>query len=50
MDKEIRATCEVLESVSKNYPRGSAERVAIREAADAFIYLRACLKNRGMSA
>jgi hypothetical protein len=40
MDREIRATCKVLESVAKNYPRGSAERVAIREAADAFIYLR----------
>ncbi len=40
MDKEIRATCKILESVAKNYPRGSAERGAIREAADAFIYLR----------
>jgi len=40
MDSEIRATCKILESVSKRYPRGSAERVAIREAADAFIYLR----------
>jgi len=40
MDAEIRATCKILESVSKSYPRGSAERVAIREAADAFIYLR----------
>lgn len=40
MDREIRATCKVLESVAKSYPRGSAERIAIREAADAFIYLR----------
>ena len=40
MDKEIRATCKILELVSKNYPRGSAERFAIREAADAFVYLR----------
>lgn len=40
MDKEIRATCKVLESVAKGYPRGSAERKAIREAAEAFIYLR----------
>ena len=40
MDSEIRATCKILESVAKVYPRGSAERMAIREAADAFIYLR----------
>jgi hypothetical protein len=40
MDREIRATCNVLEAVAKNYPRGSAERGAIREATDAFIYLR----------
>ncbi|MFO1511527.1 MAG: hypothetical protein U1F83_01205 [Verrucomicrobiota bacterium] len=40
MDREIRATCKILESVAKSYPRGSAERGAIREAADAFIYLR----------
>ena len=40
MDREIRATCKVLESVAKSYPRGSAEHRAIREAADGFIYLR----------
>ncbi len=40
MDRDIRATCKVLEAVAKRYPRGSAERLAIREAADAFIYLR----------
>lgn len=40
MDKEIRATCKILESVAKKYPRGSSERKAIREAAEAFIYLR----------
>jgi hypothetical protein len=40
MDREIRATSKILESVARNYPRGSAERSAIREAAAAFIYLR----------
>ena len=40
LDKEIRATCKILESVAKSYPRGSPEREAIREAADAFIHLR----------
>ena len=40
MDIEIRATCKILESIAKSYPRGSAERGAIRQAADAFIYLR----------
>ena len=40
MDRQIRATCKILESVAKSYPRGSAERGAIREASDAFIYLR----------
>ena len=40
MDREIRATCKILESVARSYSRGSAERNAIREAADAFIYLR----------
>ena len=40
MDIEIRATCKILESIAKSYPRGSAERAAIREAADAFIYVR----------
>ena len=40
MDREIRATCKILESVARRYKRGSAERGAIREAADAFIYLR----------
>ena len=39
-DRKIRATCKILESVAKSYPRGSAERSAIREAAEAFIYLR----------
>lgn len=40
IDREIRETCKVLESVARSYPRGSAERGAIKEAADAFIYLR----------
>jgi len=40
MDEEVRATCKVLDSIAKTFPRGSAERVAIREAADAFVYLR----------
>ncbi len=40
MDTEIRETCAVLESIAESYPRGSAERAAIRAAADAFIYLR----------
>ena len=40
MDRKVRATCKILEAVAKNYPRGSAERGAIREAADAFIYVR----------
>jgi hypothetical protein len=40
MDREIRATCTIVESVAWSYPRDSAEREAIREAADAFIYLR----------
>lgn len=40
MDNEIRATCKILESVARRYPRGSTERMAVREAADAFIYLR----------
>jgi hypothetical protein len=40
MDKEIRATCKLLQEVAKNYPRGSAECAAIRDAADAFIFLR----------
>ena len=40
MDKEIRATCKILWSVAKSFPRGSAEREAIREARDAFVYLR----------
>ncbi len=39
MDREIRATCKILKSVAKNYARGSVERGAIRQAADAFIYL-----------
>ncbi len=40
MDKEVRATCKILDAVAKTFPRGSAERIAIREAADAFVYLR----------
>ena len=40
MDNEIRTTCNILESIAKRYPQGSAEDLAIREAADAFIYLR----------
>lgn len=39
MDNEIRATCKILWSVAKSFPRGSAEREAIREASDAFVYL-----------
>jgi hypothetical protein len=39
-DNELRATCKVLESVAKSYPRGSAEREAVRQAADALVYLR----------
>ncbi|MFZ2642279.1 MAG: hypothetical protein WA117_14875 [Verrucomicrobiia bacterium] len=40
MNKEIRATCKILESLAKSCPRGSAKQKAIREAAYAFIYLR----------
>jgi hypothetical protein len=40
MHREIRATCKILETVAKGYPRGSVERAAIRKAADAFIYVR----------
>ncbi len=40
MDKEIRETCKMLTRVAKSYPRGSAERRAIRAAADAYLYLR----------
>ena len=40
MDKQIRATCEILESLAKSCPRGSVKQRAIREAAYAFIYLR----------
>lgn len=40
MDTEMLATCQILESIAKRYPRGSAESNAIREAAYAFIYLR----------
>ena len=40
MDKEIRATCKILWSVAKSFPKGSAEREAIREARDSFVYLR----------
>ena len=39
-DKEIRATCKILWSVAKTFPKGSATREAIREARDAFVYLR----------
>jgi hypothetical protein len=40
MDKEVRATCKILWSVAKSFPRDSAEREAIRAARDAFVYLR----------
>ena len=40
MDNEIRAMSKLLEGVAKTYPRGSPERAAIRDAADAFIFLR----------
>ena len=40
MDEEIRATCKILEAVAKNDSLGSAEREAVRQAAEAFIYLR----------
>jgi hypothetical protein len=40
MDREVRETCKILESVAKRYPPGSAEHEAIRRAAEAFIYLR----------
>jgi hypothetical protein len=40
MDKEIRKTCKVLRRVAKGFPKGSVEREAIREAIDAFVYLR----------
>jgi hypothetical protein len=40
MDREIRATGKILWSVAKSFPKGSAEREAIRAAGDAFVYLR----------
>jgi hypothetical protein len=40
MDTEIRETCKILEAIANGYPRGSAERAAIRLAADAFIHVR----------
>jgi hypothetical protein len=40
MDREIRATCKILESIAESYPQNSIEHRAIREATDAFIYLR----------
>ena len=40
MDREVRATCKILWSIAKSFPKGSAEREAIREARDAFVYLR----------
>jgi len=39
MDQKIRETCKILQSIAKTYPRGSAEREALREAVDAFVYL-----------
>ena len=39
-DAEIRATCAVLESIALQYPQGSAERTALREASLAFSYLK----------
>lgn len=39
-DEEIRATCRILQSIATRYPRGSAERAAIRKAAEAFVYVR----------
>lgn len=40
MEQEIHATCKILESVAKSYRRGSAEHKAIRQAAEAFVYVR----------
>lgn len=40
MDEEIRATCKILESVAKDYLQGSPERKAVKQAAEAFIYMR----------
>ena len=40
MDNEIHAVCKTLWSIAKRFPRGSAEREAIREARDALVYLR----------
>ena len=39
-DAEIRATCAVLESIAMQYPEGSPEHAALREAALAFSYLK----------
>jgi hypothetical protein len=38
-DAEIRRVCSILESVAKSFPRGSAQRKAIREAAEAYVFL-----------
>ena len=38
-DARIRATCAVLETVAMQYPKDSAEREAVKEAALAFSYL-----------
>ncbi len=39
MDTKIRATCAVLETVAMKYPKGSAEREAVKEASFAYSYL-----------
>jgi hypothetical protein len=38
-DAEIRRVCSILESVAKSFPRGSAQSKAVREAAEAYIFL-----------
>ena len=40
VDAEIRATCAVLEAIAQQYPKGSPERTALREASLAFSYLK----------
>jgi hypothetical protein len=40
MDSEVRATCKILWSIAKTFPRGSVQRQAVREARDALVYLR----------
>lgn len=39
LDRKLRVTCALLESVAKRYPLGSSEQEAIREAAFALVYL-----------